>query len=225
MKGALYLIIYSSASGTNVTLSARTVSDHVEPAYESGINVEALAGTGIANGTMNFSGRCTNCRSWSGGGSIDVASDAQECIFALAPGGPTNSDDNAAPLSYHTVYGSFSINLKQATSTAASPPLLAFPDARSSSGSTLLSNESTQNWVTIIHAVVMVVCFIGLLPIGVILLRVLGLVRWHAVNQSLALVGIVIGAGLGIYDSMRYNRVGLGDLEGIMDCSFMLTYF
>ncbi|KAK4168211.1 hypothetical protein QBC43DRAFT_296882 [Cladorrhinum sp. PSN259] len=206
MKGALYLIIYSSASGTNVTLSARTASDHVEPVHDSRFNIEALEGTGLANGTMNFSGRCTNCRSWSGGGSIDVASDAQDCIFALAPGGPMKSDDPTAPLNYHTVYGSFSINLEQATSSVASPPLLRLPDSRSSTGSALLSSDSTQNWITIIHAVVMIVCFIGLLPLGVIFLRVMCRVRWHAVNQSLALVGIVIGAGLGIYDSMRYNR-------------------
>lgn len=225
MKGALYLIIYASASGTNVTLSARTASDHVEPAYDSRFDVEALAGTGLANGTMNFSGRCTNCRSWSGGGSIDVASDAQDCIFALAPGGPMNSDDHAAPLNYHTVYGSFSINLKQATSSVASAPLLRMLDTRSSSGSALLSSESTQNWVTVIHAVVMVGCFTGLLPLGVIFLRAMGLVRWHAINQSLALVGVVIGAGLGIYDSMRYNRVRLGILQEDTECCLMLTYF
>ncbi|KAH8909415.1 CBD9-like protein [Coniochaeta sp. PMI_546] len=206
MKGALFLIIYSSASGTNVTLSTRTVSDNVEPIYDSGFHVEALAGTGIANGTMTFLGRCTNCRSWSGGGAIDVASDAQNCIYGLAPDGPMNSDDPAASLNYHTIYGSFSVNLKQAVSSLERPPLLGTPGAVPSSGSALLSNKSTQNWTAIVHAVIMVGCFIGLLPLGIILLRVVHKVRWHAVNQSLALVGIVVGAGVGIYDSTRYNR-------------------
>ncbi|RKU39849.1 hypothetical protein DL546_000831 [Coniochaeta pulveracea] len=206
MKGALFLIIYSSASGAKVTLSARTVSDHVEPMYDSEIHIEPLSGTGIANGTMTFSGRCTNCRSWSGGGSIDVSSDDQDCIFAFAPGGPMNSDDFTAPLNYHTSYGSFSINLKQATSWVPSPPLLGLSETESSSGATLLSDESTQNWVTIIHAVIMVGCFIGMLPLGAIFLRVMNKIRWHAINQSFALVGIMIGTGLGIYTSLRYTR-------------------
>jgi hypothetical protein len=207
MKGALFLIIYSSASGTNVTLSPRTVSDHVEPVYDSGIHVEALAGTGITNGTMTFSGRCTNCRSWSDGGAIDVSSDAQVCLYGLAPEGPMNSDDPAAPLNYHTGYGSFTVNLKQATSSAASPPLLGVPGTVPSSGSSLVSDTSTQNWTAIVHAVVMVGCFIGLLPLGIIFLRVMDKVRWHAANQALAAVGIVLGSGVGIYDSLRYNRV------------------
>lgn len=207
MQGALFFIIYSSASGSNVTLSTRTVSGNVEPIHDPGFNVEALAGTGVANGTMTFSGRCTNCRSWSGGGAIDVSSDAQACIYGLASDGPMNSDDPEASLNYHTAYGSFNINLKQAASSVASPPALGTPGNVPNSGSTLLSDKTTQNYTAIIHAVIMVGCFLGLLPLGVIFLRVLNKVRWHAVNQSLALVGIVIGAGIGIYDSTRYNRV------------------
>jgi hypothetical protein len=225
MKGALFLIIYSSASGANVTLSTRTVSGNVEPIYDSGLHVEALAGTGTANGTMTFSGRCANCRSWSGGGSIDVSSEAQDCIFALAPDGPMNSDDYEASLNYHTIYGSFSMNLKQAASSVASPPLLGMTGTESSSGSTLLSDKSTQNWITIIHAAIMVGCFIGLLPFGVIFLRVMDKVRWHAFNQSLALVGIIIGAGFGIYDSMRYNRVGLAESCNDLECLLDIDIF
>ncbi len=207
MKGALFLIIYSSASGTNVTLSPRTASGEVEPVYDPSIHVQALVGTGITNGTMTFLGRCTNCRSWSNGGAIDMLSDAQDCIYGLAPEGPMTSDDPAAPLNYHTNYGSFTMNLKQATSSTASPPLLGMPGSMPSSGSALVSDKSTQNWTAIVHAVIMVGCFIGLLPLGVIFLRVMDKVRWHAVNQALAAVGIVIGAGVGIYDSVRYNRV------------------
>lgn len=207
MQGALFFIIYSSASGSNVTISTRTVSGNVEPIHDPSFNVEALAGTGVANGTMTFSGRCTNCRSWSGGGPIDVSSDAQACIYGLASDGPMNSDDPAASLNYHTAYGSFNIDLKQAASSVASPPALGTPGNMPNSGSTLLSDKSTQNYTAIIHAVIMVGCFLGLLPLGVIFLRMLNNVRWHAVNQSLALIGIVIGAGIGIYDSTRYNRV------------------
>lgn len=207
MSGALYLIIYSSASGANVTLSPRAASGQDEPVYDPSIHIEAMAGTGItADGIMTFSGRCTNCRSWSGN-AIDLSSDAQDCIYGLAPEGPMNSDDPAAPLNYHTRYGSFTIDLKQAVAASsrdAEPPRLGFG---SSSGSTLTSEETTENWAGISHAIIMVFCFVGLLPLGIIFLRVMNKVRWHGINQTVAAVGIIIGTGVGIYDSLRYNRV------------------
>lgn len=230
MDGALYLIIYSSASGKNVTISARTASGHDEPVYDPTIQLKAMAGTGItADAIMNFAGLCVNCRSWSAtknkkrdsdgdgdGGNedknkIDVTSEDQECIYGLASGGPMNSDDPAASINYHTRYGSFEINLKQAVSSGvAEPPNVVEAlelGSSASSGSKVSEDNTTQNWVAIWHAIIMIVCFIGLLPLGVIFLRVLDRVRWHGWNQTLAAVGIIVGAGVGIYDSLRYTRV------------------
>ena len=50
-----------------------------------------------------------------------------------------------------------------------------------------------------ILACVMVFTFVGLLPLGTLILRVLGWTRIHGINQILASVLGLVGAGLGIY--------------------------
>jgi hypothetical protein len=58
MSGANMFVIYSSSSGTNVTLSPRTGSGHVQPTYNSGAKVTLLEGSGIANGVMTANIKC-----------------------------------------------------------------------------------------------------------------------------------------------------------------------
>jgi hypothetical protein len=58
MSGANMFVIYSSSSGTNVTLSPRTGSGHVEPSYNSDTQVTLLEGSGISNGVMTANIKC-----------------------------------------------------------------------------------------------------------------------------------------------------------------------
>jgi hypothetical protein len=58
MSGANMFVIYSSSSGTNVTLSPRTGSGHTEPSYNSGAQVTLLEGSGISNGVMTANIKC-----------------------------------------------------------------------------------------------------------------------------------------------------------------------
>jgi hypothetical protein len=58
MSGANIFVIYASSSGSNVTLSPRTGSGHVEPKYNSGAQVTLLGGSGISNGVMTANIKC-----------------------------------------------------------------------------------------------------------------------------------------------------------------------
>jgi len=56
-------------------------------------------------------------------------------------------------------------------------------------------------------ACIMVLTFVGLMPLGTLILRVLGWTRIHGINQTLASILGITGAGIGIYISTLYNRV------------------
>ncbi|EHA55273.1 hypothetical protein MCOR27_001031 [Pyricularia oryzae] len=204
---ALVLMVYASSSNKNVTFSPRLTSHgRSEPAPYPDLRFEILPGTGYYNGTLMFRARCFNCRRWPGG-SIDVNSAAQRCIWAAGPSYEVKSDDVAAPLKFHRSYGSFSVNLKAAQGPGQAPTLN-FQTAKKSEGAALTGEPRSgkRDWSALFHGIIMIFCFVGLLPFGLIVLRVGNWPRWHAVNQSIALAGIITGFGLGVHISFKYNR-------------------
>lgn len=68
--------------------------------------------------------------------------------------------------------------------------------------------SSDSNWPSIIHALMASLSFILLMPTGVLFLRVWpGNVRWHWLNQSLSLIGVIVGGvGIGVYLSTMYTK-------------------
>ncbi len=218
MAGALVLMVYPNADGTNVTFSPRLATRHTEPTPYPDLRVDVLPGTGLVNGTMILSARCHNCRSWPGG-AIDVSRSDQPCVYALGPeGAALSSDDPAAWLRYHEDYGSFTIDLAGATGPAAGAPLLNEADTATSSGAVLAwsAGGGKRDLASLFHALIMIFCFVALMPMGILVIRLGEWVRWHAVNQAIALALVLVGAGLGIYISTLYLRVSshLGDLVG-----------
>lgn len=55
----------------------------------------------------------------------------------------------------------------------------------------------------------MIFSFIILMPLGLVLLRGVESVRWHAINQTLAAIIAIIGGAVGIYIGLMYNKVRL----------------
>lgn len=58
MAGANMFIMYSSASGRNVTLSTRLGRGQIMPEYTPGPRITMLSGTGIVNNMMVANFRC-----------------------------------------------------------------------------------------------------------------------------------------------------------------------
>lgn len=58
MAGANIFVLYTDASGTNVTLSPRLGTGHVQPKYNSNAQVSLLEGTTVSNGIMTANVRC-----------------------------------------------------------------------------------------------------------------------------------------------------------------------
>lgn len=212
MAGSLMLVAYSSSSGNNVTLSPRLASGHAEPVYTSDVHVEALDGTGLVdNSRYVFLGRCANCRAWSGGaGTIDVTSRAQSFLYATGPDGEVGSDTLDAPLKMHLNYGTFTMDMVHATTSgAAGAPEIPIGDnstAEAVATTQGLSVTDKSDGAARAHAVIMVLTFVGFFPFGILVLRLGSWVRWHAVNQGLGLIGVIVGFGLGVHTSYFYNR-------------------
>lgn len=208
MPGTLVLMIYSSASADNVTFSPRLAAGHTEPEYYSSLDYKTLAdNTGLVNSTTYvYSAVCHNCRSWHGG-SIDVNSTAQEFIFATGPAGDVRSDSQQASVKLHYEHGTFTMDLRHATGVAG-PAVLNYTTADDNDGATLVGKitEGMNDWVAVMHAVFMIGCFVGLMPFGVLVLRAGKWVRWHGLNQGVAMVGVIVGFGLGVKTSTLYNR-------------------
>lgn len=59
------------------------------------------------------------------------------------------------------------------------------------------------------HALLMVGTFVILFPLGVLWLRIFEKVILHWLNQTLAVLVVIVGAGVGIYISLMYNKVRL----------------
>ncbi|KAI0007435.1 putative iron reductase domain protein [Xylariaceae sp. FL0662B] len=206
MAGSLILLAYPSSSGQNVTLSPRIAHGHSEPAPAPEIEVAALEGTGLANESYYvFRGRCANCRAWSNG-KIDVASKAQNMLFATGESGELRSDAPDAPLKMHYNYGTFTMDMVHATGPGAVPAIRAANDSAPVATVQGLSKEGKKDVAAVVHAIVMVFVFVAVYPFGILILRLGNWVRWHGINQGLALVGIIIGSALGFHISGFYNR-------------------
>lgn len=207
------LMAYASADAQNVTLSPRLAHSETEPQYYSGLEYETIANsTGLVNeSTFMYSAVCYNCRTWPNGGKIDVNSTAQKFIFATGPYGDLTTNNKQESVRKHDEYGVFTMDLLHATG-AAGPVTL--NSSTVDDGSALVGKitENDRDWIAVFHAIIMIGCFVGVLPLGVLLLKLGKWVRWHGVNQGFALIAIIVGFGLGIKTGTLYNRVSTSNI-------------
>ncbi|KAI8672646.1 Cytochrome b561 domain-containing protein [Fusarium sp. Ph1] len=211
MPGALYLIIYKHPDGSSVTFSPRTAYGHYEPKFYEDMKYEILQSkSGIKGDYMYMTVRCMErCRSWPAkdttGGVLDVY-DTNKAIYAYGPKEDYHSKETDAPLKYHKGYGVFQIDVGR---THGKSELPSINDSTTNVGSKLLSADGFKpkpNWMSPVHGVFMVLSIVLLMPVGVVLLRSGGGVKWHALNQVIATVGVFAGFGIGVANSFYYQR-------------------
>lgn len=203
MENTLMFLAYLDSSGQNITLSPRLSYDEVEPSYTGDVKIDVLSGSEHVNGTMKVNARCTNCRSWKGG-SIDPKNTAAEFIFAAGPSGDLRSDSLSANTKRHSQYGAFVMDLTKAVGEANVPDDI----DTSSIGSSQTQNQSDSDWSEIGHAALMILTFVGLMPLAVGILRLSKSPRWHGFTQTVSVVIALAGTAIGIKMGLTFNRVG-----------------
>ncbi|KAG4442276.1 hypothetical protein IFR05_002267 [Cadophora sp. M221] len=201
MDDSLIFMAYSDSSGKNVTLSPRLSYGHVEPSYTNNITVEVLPGTQIVDGNYTVNAMCKNCRSWKGG-SIDPTNTAAKFIYATGPGGNLKSNSLTAGIKRHDLYGAFTMDLTKAFGVKG-VPVIQFAD---DTGTVQTQDNSDRDLAPPAHAVLMILTFVGMMPVAVMVLRILNSPKWHGVAQTASALVALIGTGVGIKAGMQYNR-------------------
>jgi hypothetical protein len=69
------------------------------------------------------------------------------------------------------------------------------------------TDTSDYDFTPALHAALMIIAFVGLMPIGLLILRIMNSVKWHALNQTLSAAVALVGVFVGIYCGTMYNRV------------------
>jgi len=212
MSNANMFLMYSSADGNNITLSARTTTGHNMPTHNDAAQYTLLEGSGISNGKMTANVRCDNCDKWSTG-SMDLQGGSSDWMYAYLQGSPINSDDTNAMISQHAQKSSFQWDLSKATGGSTPNPFTAAASTTTNSSSSAsgwqkLSADEQDTYRTA-HGALASLAFIVVFPLGAMLVRLAsfgGLVWTHGGLQILGFVIFAAAAGLGIYmaDGQNY---------------------
>ncbi|KAH9828199.1 integral membrane protein, partial [Teratosphaeria destructans] len=141
MKGANMFVMYTSASGTNVTVSPRLGTGHVQPKYDDSAEIYLLEGTGVSGSKMVANVRCMNCQSWDGG-SMDFSASSSSWIYASKSGSALNTDDKSANIDIHDEHGDLTFDLTKARGGSSANPFV------TSAASTTTSSSGAANTTT-----------------------------------------------------------------------------
>ncbi|KAI1618064.1 hypothetical protein EDD36DRAFT_425561 [Exophiala viscosa] len=142
MSGANMLVVYA-ADSSNVTVSPRLGTGHVEPEHNSDAQVSVLEGTGIASdGSLVANIRCDSCLSWSGG-SMDPTDSSSKWIYAYKSGDALDATSTSADISQHDNNGEFKLDLTTGTGGSSSNPFVASSDDSSSTTAAGTTGTST----------------------------------------------------------------------------------
>ena len=203
MTNANIFLMYGSADGKNVTISHRTTSNHAIPTYNGGADLTLLEGSGVSNGTMVANVRCGSCSGWSAG-KMDLQSGSDsDWVYALLRGSTIYSDDLNIAINKHSMQGSFQWRLMHATGGSSTNPFVS-PDAANSDTKTTTSAPGTTLQSSFIrmrlaHGVLACLVFVGILPLGAIVVRLAGKPWMHGGIQGFGLAVYIIAAGLGFH--------------------------
>ncbi len=144
MSGANMLVVYA-ADSTNVTVSPRLGTGHVEPDFNSAASISVLEGSGItSDGSMVANIRCDSCLSWSGG-SMSATDSSSSWILAYKGGDALDSTDQSESISQHDSTGTFSLDLTTAVGGSSSNPFVAASDPSPSSSSSSSAPSATDS--------------------------------------------------------------------------------
>jgi hypothetical protein len=163
--------------------------------------------TGPANmnhdGMLYVSARCTNCTALAKS-KIDLTSTAQPFIFALGePGRFPSTMAMDGPLRRHSYYGMFTMDVAAATDDGGDDPISLHDE---NENSMFLNFTEDTDVPDMIHALVLLVAFLVVFPLGALSIGILKSVKVHMILQSIGLALGVIGAASGLYLSTLYNR-------------------
>lgn len=96
------------------------------------------------------------------------------------------------------------MDLVRATGDGGLPPNISLTN----SGAAAVDDPKIDHdWFLMAHMTAMLASFLVLFPLGYLLLRYFDSVKYHWWMQSVAIVVVLMGVGLGVYESRLFNKV------------------
>ncbi|KAK2799360.1 hypothetical protein FQN50_008519 [Emmonsiellopsis sp. PD_5] len=198
MVGANMFVVYA-ASATNITVSARSGTGHIEPEHNPNARISLLEGSGIKDGKMIANVQCDNCLQWKGG-ELNPTDANSPWIWAMKSGSPLNSADTSAPIDYHDARGAFTFDLSKAGGGK--------PSTGTGGGG---PSASTINTKRSVHGIIMSIAFVILLPTFALSLYAIPYSktasRIHAPLQLATLAFTIAGFGIGISLARDFGKI------------------
>lgn len=197
MRGADIFIMYQDGSG-NVTLSTRDGVGEVMPEHVERSDVELLEGSGVMTdeGYMVANVRCGDCAD-----RLDMAG-TNDWIAAWQSGDALNSADPAETITIHDGEAELQIDFAGALVASESDPF-----SNSTDGGTVQNEPETEatgggsgtdyDSILLAHGIIMTIVFVGLYPLGALLMPLLGNWLVHASFQIIAFLLMWAGFALG----------------------------
>lgn len=193
-------IIYPDGRG-NVTLSVRPGLDHDEPRQNTrsaAARLTRLAGSGVEGDVMRANVVCANCTQWANGGAMKLDSVTPWIAAWRTSGSSPRTISGNADIAQHDDTSRWKFDLTKALITSDNNPFLGFDtNAGASARSGVIPSNDDSESLDHAHAGIMGLVFIGLYPLGAILMPLLGNWKVHAIFQSLVLALTWVGFGLG----------------------------
>ena len=128
MLGSNIFLMFQDGKG-NLTLSPRMGEFHVMPPVDTsstGAKLTLLAGSGVSSDgkTMIANIACSDCQTWSNGGSMSLASTTSSWVSAWRAGSPIDSTNPGVALIQHDDTAIFELDLTKATISSDSNPFV-----------------------------------------------------------------------------------------------------
>lgn len=199
METAQIFLIYTDGEG-NVTLSTRQGRQHVMPVYEKRSKVELISGSGAEDGRMTATVRCGDCDSLNLSGENDW-------VAAWLTGEAVDSKNPDATITHHEGRSVFRMNLADATVSSDANPLSDTNDNESAVVQLLDAPNEKYRRIRRAHGVIMSLVFVGLYPIGALLMPLFANWFLHSTSQFLAFLLMWAGVGLGVTFARNYSLV------------------
>ncbi|KAM5449668.1 hypothetical protein MaudCBS49596_004789 [Microsporum audouinii] len=203
MAGSNIFMLYSAATPSNVTLSARAGLGEFMPEHNPQTKVTLLNGSGITEGRMIANVQCDNCLKWEGG-SMDPTDAASSWIWAVKMGASIKSNDVSESLTMHDNMGAFTLDLTKAVGDDKDGNPFGSDDANtpdSGSAGTVVS-DGGRIAKRSAHGLLMSIVFLIMFPSFALTLHLIPgkntVARIHAPLQIVSLIASIIGFGLGV---------------------------
>jgi hypothetical protein len=219
-----------------VTFSPRTVNGNVEPSHDDQIDCSLNTRDGITNGIVSHNeesiyavnGYCKNInkkplnhpkrdggeKEGESNNAISYDNAEQSFIFAL---GPTDrhlrSDKKDADLRRHKMFGQFKFDLTKTTVESSDDvnhdELSAIGTWENHNAQVVGGPTKDRDWSGNLHSLIMCGVYVLLFPIGVVFLRLIEKVKWHAWMQGVGTAFAFLGVGFGVWAALEYNQVSV----------------